>query len=43
MYAEDLEEQLLLLLDEDREIIEGSLEYLPSTTPAGELVASAYN
>ena len=43
MYAEDLEQQLLLLLDEDHEIIEGSPEYPPSTTSAGELVASAHN
>ena len=43
MYANDLEQQLLLLLDADHEITEGSSEYPPSTTLAGELVAFVYN
>ena len=43
MYAEELEEQLLLLLDEDQAIIEGTPEYPSLTTSAGEFVASANN
>ena len=44
MYAEDLEQQLLLLLDEDQEIMEGSPEYPPAAaTSAGELVVSSHN
>ena len=43
MYANDLEQQLLLLLDADHEIIEGSSKYPPSTILAGELVAFAHN
>ena len=42
MYANDLEQQLLLLLDADHEITEGSSEY-PPTILAGELVAFAHN
>ena len=42
MYAEELEQQLLLL-DEDQQIIEGSPEYPPSTTSEGELGASTHN
>ena len=42
-YAEELEEQLLLLLDEDQAIIEGTPEYPSLTTSAGEFVASANN
>ena len=43
MYAEDLEEQLLRLLEEDQEIIEGIPEYPSPATSAGELIASAHN
>ena len=43
MYAEELEQQLLLL-DEDQEIIEGIPEYPPAAaTSAGELVVSSHN
>ena len=45
MDADDLEQQLLLLLDEeDHEIIEGGPAYFPAAaTSTGELVASAHN
>ena len=43
MYAEDLERQLLLLLDAEHEIIEGSYKYPPSTMAAGDLVVFAHN
>ena len=43
MYAEELEEQLLLLLGEDQAIIEGTPEYPSPAKSAGEFVASANN
>ena len=44
IYGEDLEQQLLLLLDEDQEIMDGSPEYLRvAATSPGELVASVHN
>ena len=45
MNADDLEQQLLLLLDEeDHEIMERGPTYVPATvTSAGKLVVSAHN
>ena len=43
MYAEELEQQLLLFLDKDQEIIEGTPEYPSAMTSAGQLVARAHN
>ena len=43
VYANDLEQKLLLLFDVDHEIIEGSFKYPLSTTLVGELIAFAHN
>ena len=43
MYAEGLEEQLLLLLNEDENIFEGALEYPLLATSVGELVTYGHN
>ena len=43
MYAEGLEEQLLLLLDEDQDIFEGATEYPLLATSPGELVTYGHN
>ena len=42
-YAEELEQQLLLMLDEENEILEDCREDPQAPTSAGELVASAHN
>ena len=42
-YAEGLEEQLLLLLDEDQDIFEGAPEYPSLAASSGELVTSGHN